>query len=100
SMQIAEPAGRWLKIFYRTITNAAQGHVGDVVVNYVQASDGRTVYYAYTAYVTPNGTRYTSLTQARYYGDAQWDALYTYQNSNNVPDANGRPLIRTCSDTM
>jgi len=102
SMQITEPAGRWLKIFYRTITDQSQGHVGDVVIGHLLASDNRTVYYTYTAYVTNNGTRYTSLTQVRYYSDARWDAFYTYQGSNdpNIPSGNGRPLIRTCNDSM
>lgn len=90
---------RCLRIYYRTITNVSEGHVGDVVIDHVSASDNRTVSYGYSAYVSPNGTRYTSLHQVRYFGSPWWDAFYTYQNSN-APDANDRPLIKTCIDPM
>jgi RHS repeat-associated protein len=93
------PTARWLHILYRTITDTSQGHYGDVVVDRVEASDGRTVSYGYQAYVTPNGTRYTSLHQVRHFGNQWWDSFYSYQNSN-APDSNGRPLIKTCVDPL
>jgi RHS repeat-associated protein len=92
SLTVTEPAGRTIKIFYKT------GPVGDTVVDRVTGSDGRTVTYNYTTYTTANGTRYSALTSVRYFGDAQWDAIYTYQAGN--VDPNGRPLIATCTDPM
>ncbi len=98
SMTITEPAGRYLKIFYRMITKTTDGNLNDVVVNYVQGSDGRKVQYTYIAYVTPGGVRYTSLTSVTYFNDANLKALYTYQNANT--NANDRPLIATCTDPL
>jgi RHS repeat-associated protein len=92
SLTVTEPAGRTIKVFY------TQGPAGDTVVDHVVGSDGRSVYYNYTAYVTANGTRYTSLSSVRYFGDASLDATYTYQPSN--VDPNGRPLVSTCVDPM
>jgi RHS repeat-associated protein len=92
SLTVTEPAGRTIKIFYKT------GPVGDIVVDRVTGSDGRTVTYNYSTYTTANGTRYSALTSVRYFGDAQWDAIYTYQAGN--VDPNGRPLISTCIDPM
>jgi RHS repeat-associated protein len=92
SLTVTEPAGRTIKIFYKT------GPVGDTVVDRVTGSDGRTVTYNYTTYTTANGTRYSSLSSVRYFGDPQWDATYTYQAGN--VDPNGRPLIATCMDPM
>jgi RHS repeat-associated protein len=93
-----EPAGRWIKMYYRTITSSAEGAVNDVVIDHVTASDGRSVQYTYSAYVTPNATRYTSLVNAAYYADATLTATYTYQNDNVTAD--GRPLLSTCYDPM
>ena len=87
SLTVTEPAGRTIKIFYRTISSS-------VVVDHVTGSDGRTVQYNYTAYGT-----YTSLSSVVYFGDASLTATYTYQNSNNT-SASGRPLIATCTDPM
>jgi len=98
SLTITEPAGRTIKIFSRAISSTSQGAVGDVVVDHVTGSDGRTVQYNYTAYVTAGGTRYTSLTSVVYFGDTSLNATYTYQPGNTDP--NGRPLIATCIDPM
>lgn len=92
SLTVTEPAGRTIKIFYKT------GPVGDTVIDRVTGSDGRTVTFNYSTYTTANGTRYSALTSVRYFGDPQWDATYTYQASN--VDPNGRPLIATCTDPM
>ena len=99
------PTARWLHILYRTITDTSQGHYGDVVVDHIDASDGRVVSYGYQAYVTPNGTRYTSLHQVRHFGVQWWDSFYSYQNSNGrypdgTPNPNDRPLIKTCIDPL
>jgi RHS repeat-associated protein len=94
---VTEPAGRTLQIITRNATSA-EGNTSDIVVDHIVGSDGRTVYYYYTAYITANQTRYTSLTSVRYFGDATWDATYTYQAGNIDP--NGRPLIASGTDPM
>ena len=91
SLTVTEPAGRTLKIFYKT------GPAGDTVVDRVTGSDGRTVTYNYSAF-SASGTTYSALTSVRYFGDPTWDATYTYQASNIAP--NGRPLISSCIDPM
>src|SRR6202162_2317859 len=95
---VTEPAGRWIKMFYRTITSSSQGAVNDVVIDHVPGSDGRSVQYNYTAYVSPHGTIYTSLTSVVYYADPTLTATYSYQNDNITGD--GRPLLSTCYDPM
>src|SRR5205085_3001086 len=55
TVTITEPAGRAIQIVSRTITNTAQGAYGDVVIDHITGSDGRTVIYNYTAYITANG---------------------------------------------
>lgn len=91
SMILTEPAGRTIKIAFKT------GPAGDTVVNYVTGSDGRTVTYNYSA-ITASGITYSALTSVRYFGDPTWDATYTYQASNVT--SVGRPLIATCTDPM
>ena len=65
--QITEPAGRWLKVTYDTITPASKGAASFTVVTQVSASDGQTVRYSYeflpgegdpvlTAVAYPDGT--------------------------------------------
>jgi RHS repeat-associated protein len=94
---ITEPAGRWIKIFYKTITQTSEGNPGDVVVDHVTASDSRSVQYYYTAF--PAGkTVYTTLSSVIYFSDASWTASYTYQADNIAPS--GRPLIASCVDPM
>src|SRR5947207_10353810 len=70
TVTITEPAGRTIQIVSRTITNTAEGASGDVVVDHILGSDGRSVYYNYTAYVTTGGIRYTSLSSVRYFADS------------------------------
>ena len=55
SLTIAEPpgAGRWIKIFYRSIT--ANGVLYSVV-DYVRGSDGREVHYTYQVQAFPTGS--------------------------------------------
>jgi RHS repeat-associated protein len=98
SLSATEPAGRTIKVFYKTISSTAQGAVGDVVVDHVTGSDGRTVQYNYTAFVTTNATRYTTLTSVVYFGDSTLTATYTYQPGNT--DVNARPLISSCVDPI
>jgi RHS repeat-associated protein len=96
---ITEPAGRWIKIFFRTITQASEGAVGDTIIDHVAASDGRSVQYIYSAYIPPaDGTTYTTLTGATYFGDPTLTATYTYKDSNIF--GLGRPLLATCNDPM
>jgi RHS repeat-associated protein len=98
SILITEPAGRWIKLFYRTITQETEGAIGDFVVDHITASDSRSVQYYYAPKVTPKGVVYTSLSSVIYFNDPFWTAQYTYQFDNIA--ANGRPLIATCIDPM
>lgn len=98
SILITEPAGRWIKLFYRTITQESEGAIGDFVVDHITASDSRSVQYYYAPQITPKGVVYTSLSSVIYFNDPFWTASYTYQFDNIA--ANGRPLIATCIDPM
>ena len=97
--QVTDASGRYLQFFYTTI--------GNVVIDYVQASDGRIVNYTYNRQSFPPSSQvYTCLTGVNYYGDSQLNAYYSYQGPN-VPDAyfngtayNGVPLLKTCDDPM
>lgn len=95
SMTITEPAGRMLKIFYKT------GPGGDKVIDRVEewmssTQKGRTVTYSYAVY---SGTTYSALTGVSYPDGTS--ASYTYQNSNNTSSlGSSRLLIRTCVDPM
>jgi RHS repeat-associated protein len=98
SMVLTEPAGRMLKIFYKT------GPAGDKVIDRVEewmssSAKGRTVTYNYTAY-KPGTTTFSALTSVTYPAEASLvpTATYTYQPSNTSVDS--RPLIRTCVDPM
>jgi RHS repeat-associated protein len=96
---ITEPAGRWIKIFFRTITQASEGAIGDTIIDHVTASDGRSVQYTYHAYIPPaDGTTYTTLTGVTYFGDPTLTATYTYKPSNIF--GMGRPLLASCNDPM
>jgi RHS repeat-associated protein len=96
---ITEPAGRWIKIFFRTITQASEGVVGDKIIDHVAASDGRSVQYTYSAYTPPaDGNPYTTLAGVTYFGDPTLAATYTYKPSNIF--GLGRPLLATCNDPM
>jgi RHS repeat-associated protein len=94
SMTITEPAGRMLKIFYKT------GPANDTVVDRVEewmtsALKGRTVTYNYSTY-SASGTNYSALTSVTYPDSIT--ATYSYQNDNNF--ASGIPLIKTAIDPM
>src|ERR1022692_1268851 len=94
SMTITEPAGRMLKIFYKT------GPANDTVVDRVEewmtsTLKGRTVTYVYSTY-SASGTNYSALTSITYPDSIT--ATYSYQNDNNL--ASGWPLIKTAIDPM
>ena len=88
---ITEPAGRWLKLHY---IRFGDPNYGDVVIDQVSASDGRTVQYNYTTYTDSTGGVSTVLANVVYYGDSNLTATYTYQGSG------GNPLLNTCVDPM
>ena len=98
STLVTEPAGRWIRLYYRTISQSSQGEIGYVVLDHITASDGRSVQYSYSAYTAGGGTVYTSLSGVTYYGDSSLTAAYTYQNDN--VDSTGVPLLATCNDPM
>lgn len=81
---ITEPAGRYLQIAYN-----ANGYISTVT-----GSDGQSVTFGRSNYITPAGNVYSTITSATY-SDAT-SASYTYQPSNIDPD--GLPLISTCND--
>jgi RHS repeat-associated protein len=93
SFQITEPAGRWIKIFYTTVS-------GMSVIDRIEASDGRSVQYWYTTLAFSPGTiAYPVLTNVSYYGGYSLTASYGYQ-APNVGDSNGFPLLASCDDVM
>ena len=88
--QITDPAGRWLKIYYRTDSN----------IDHVDAGYGtgtgtvtQSVTYAYQTQ-TFGTSSFVVLTGATYSDGTA--ASYTYQASNT--SASGTPLIKTCND--
>ncbi|MFZ1219326.1 MAG: RHS repeat-associated core domain-containing protein [Chthoniobacterales bacterium] len=90
SIQITDPTGRWIKVYY---TPAGQ-------VDYIKASDLREVHYTYQNQTFPPGTHsYSVLTNVAYYGDSSLNAIYTYQ-APNVGDPDRPPLVATCDDPM
>jgi RHS repeat-associated protein len=93
--EIKEPAGRWIHLFYVTIAAT-----NERVIDYITASDGRTVDYAYGWMAFSPGTYvYAFLGNVTYYNDATVKAYYSYQ-APNVGSANGAPLLATCDDPM
>jgi RHS repeat-associated protein len=98
SVIMTEPAGRWLRMYYKH-PSAAEGNPTDWVVYQVTASDGRSVYYNYTVNIA--GTHqvvYTTLTGVSYSWDSNLTATYTYQ-ANNVQADQG-PVLSTAIDPM
>ena len=91
--QVTEPAGRWLKIYYRTDV----GYVG--FVNHVDAGYGTGTYTQIVTYVygtfTYGTSSYKVLTGANYSDGTA--ATYSYQHSNVSPYT-GTPLILNCYD--
>lgn len=93
TMTITDPTGlRWLKLFYGSAPN------GEIVVDHVTASDGRSVQYQYYTLVTPGNFSYAALNYIVYFNDPQIVAIYGYQFNNTDPD--GRPLLSTAIDCM
>ena len=96
SMQITEPAGRYLQVFYVTAP-----WNGDTLIDRVVASDGRSVKYNYGPYQPAGATTYSYLGNVQYLdrnGASYTQAIYWYQPGNTDP--NGRPLISACIDPM
>jgi RHS repeat-associated protein len=90
-IQVTEPAGRWLKISYASISapNAAAGVKPYTVINKVVASDGQTVSYKYAF---PTGVDYPVLTKVAYPDGTS--ANYTYA----APRVGTRVLITQIDD--
>jgi RHS repeat-associated protein len=89
--QITEPAGRWIKLFYTTVSNIK-------VISYIQGSDGREVHYTYQTLVY-RSFPYVVLTNVAYYGDSSLNATYTY-NGSNIGSGTGIPILASCDDPM
>jgi hypothetical protein len=93
--EIKEPAQRWIHLFYVTIAST-----NERVIDYITASDGRTVDYSYGWMAfSPGTTVYAYLGNVTYYNDATVKAFYSYQ-APNVGSANGAPLLATADDPM
>jgi RHS repeat-associated protein len=104
--RIQEPAGRWIQISY--VTEPWWTWIyPNVVIDHVQASDGRVVQYNYSWVAHSPGTiQYTQLDSVVYPADPGSPspvAYYTYQ-APNIPDYQGYynayPLLSTCDDPM
>ncbi|MEN3368002.1 MAG: hypothetical protein V7609_145 [Verrucomicrobiota bacterium] len=96
---IQEPGGRWIQLVYVTTPWS-----GEVVIDHIQASDGRTVQYNYgQASYSPGTYGYTFLGNVVYYPDpavsAPPIAYYSYQ-APNAGYADGTPLLATADDPM
>ncbi len=87
-IQVTEPAGRWLKVYYNT----------DKTINRVDAGFSANPLTQRVTYVYGNRTfgtyTYNVLLNANYSDGT--GAAYTYQASN--VSASGIPLIKTCAD--
>lgn len=106
---IQEPGGRWLQLIYVTtpwppplFTN-----IPEIVIDHVQASDGRVVQYNYgTASFASYAPSYTYLGNVVYPSDPPQSppiAYYSYQGPN-IPNYEGvyegYPLLGSCDDPM
>ena len=96
SVIVTEPAGRWLRMYYKH-PSIAEGNTSDWVVYQVTASDGRSVTYNYTAN-KPGQYYYTTLTSVNYSWDSNLTSTYTYQSSNVA--INQTPLLSTAIDPL
>jgi RHS repeat-associated protein len=96
SVIVTEPAGRWLRMYYKH-PSIAEGNTSDWVVYQVTASDGRSVTYNYTAN-KPGQYYYTTLTSVNYSWDSNLTSTYTYQTNND--NANQTPLLSTAVDPL
>ena len=96
TMTIQAPAGRTLTAYYiSTPWN------GDVVIDRVVSSDGRSVKYNYGGYQPAGAAVYTALSNVQYLdknGASYAQAIYAYQPGNT--DTNGRPLLSWAIDPM
>ena len=90
-LQVTEPGGKWIQLFYST-------QFGEIVLDHITASDGRTVQYTYQS-IAPSSQSYCALTNVTYFGDNTIQAAYTYQAANGGNPA-GTPLLATCDDPM
>ena len=101
---VTEPGGRWIQLVYHTTEWTNSNGLQDVVIDYIHASDGRTVKYIYgQAAFSPGTATYTYLYNVLYFpgpdNPSPAAAVYSYQGPN-VGDANGYPLLSTAYDPM
>lgn len=95
--KIQDASGRSIQIFYTSSP-------GELVIDYILASDGRTVQYHYSSDPIGTATRgWTHLDSVVYPQDPNASspptALYTYQTPN-VNSVDGMPLLSTAYDPM
>ena len=87
--RVTEPAGRYIQFHWIQVP-------GYKVIDYITASDGRTINYYYVT-ISPGGTAYTALDHVIYFGNSSWTAYYRYR-APNVGAAYGLPLLWTADD--
>lgn len=101
---VTEAGGRWIQVLYKETEWTNSLGAPDVVIDYIQASDGRTVRYNYnqTAFA-PGTTNYTNLVSVTYFPVAGNPvpiiAYYGYQ-APNVGNPNLYPLLAIAYDPM
>jgi RHS repeat-associated protein len=101
---VQEPAGRWIQFFYTQTPWYNSNGAPDLVIDHIQASDGRVVTYHYAqASFSPGTNNYTYLDNVVYPFEAALNssptAFYTYQAPNG-PNPNGYPLLASADDPM
>ena len=100
---ITEAGGRWIQLVYVETPWTNSNGLTDVVIDHIQASDGRIVQYNYGhASYSPGTTSYTYLGNVTYPETENRPppvASYSYQ-APNVGDVNGYPLLSTAYDPM
>jgi hypothetical protein len=90
--RVTDPSSqRYIQFYWQQVS-------GYKVIDYITASDGRTVQYTYVT-ISPGGTPYTALDNIVYFGNASWTAHYQYR-APNVGAAYGLPLLWTADDPM
>lgn len=93
-IQVTEPAGRWLKIYYNT-SGTFVGLISEVDAGYGAATYTQIVTYDYQRLLL--GTLYWNVLWHANYSDSSTSiATYTYQAAND--STAGAPLIKTCAD--
>jgi RHS repeat-associated protein len=99
SVIVTEPAGRWLRLYYKH-PSSTEGNTADWVVYQVTASDGRSVFYNFAVMNTGSPPApFTTLASVSYSWDANLTATYTYTQSNVQPRLNC-PLLNTAIDPL